>query len=982
MAIYLQCEEDKIRNLLIRAEMVLQEKGQCLSGYALDSSEEVRIQAEAVYKVLESIPLEELSSFLVESKEHHASYFWGDWSFYHSGIAEILQKIPLKLQVLAAYSLAMFGEMGLKGLLIPTKQDLLAGVWLYQEYDHGEAIIRSQELLEDAYDQNGMLLSFSCTALLMGKSFSEAVSDGCHFLKDYLCAIDLHWENQGVVGKIYRMLPGAESDAYENDAILQEDCEDDLDGESLNGVDESSREMAGSEMLTPIAQALQMGYQKDVHSSLAEIVKASGERKQTELFQMIEDALEQEKRLLVISEQGAKSALLAPFKTSVWSPLVWMDESDFGKAIQALLALSPKEPDFKDKILLKRYEENQKKWNRYLEMLESETVAGLSLISLLEAAAETPESRFSLVLGAPEKQVVFGTDFRPQFAAYIKAWKDCCYTAPDGSVCLDFTSLSTEEVEQLKEMLGASEVVITRFLEKLNEYGYSVHKIYQAESGESQKEYFKSVMRINDFMLICADLLEGMEAEELPEATSEEEQAAEAYREYLQYRKIAEKLGDRLQISGFAGCDAEQLETLKAIAERMLRMGLDRVTIPIPRQLVRDSIDLERNLREYQIYTDAESLQCRSGNQKNTALKAICEALTQPELFQKFADAKTYPALYDFFGEGAAKNAYLFWLEQEWMRCYTAVTADSSLSEETQQLLREMSAVFWQIGHESDSAKKQSGEQQSAFFRQMLAQAVELFYEYYTPFHEMEKEIFAFLHLSYSVFDNQFPERMLMEFILDWKELLERDGKYDHYVHESAAIERSYLHELVEQISEQDLTPEEAQEEFDHFWLQEAAVFWTEQKGFDAVDYEMSAESLKKCEKQVQALKQQERYGQILAKRQQLIRDYQDAGMDLENWEREDGFERLSDDVETVFSIYPVWLLSPDRAVFLAQIPDLTWEHVVIADGERISWSQILPALEGADKITIFTPEEMLAEAKDEQESIGSRGIRMQFPVR
>lgn len=981
MAIYLQCEENIIRNLLIRAEMVLQEKGQGLSGYASDSSEEVRSQAEAVYKVLESIPMEELSSFLVESEEQHASYFWGDWSFYHSGIAEILQKIPLKLQVLAAYSLAMFEEIGLKGLLIPTKKDLLAGVWLYQEYDHGESIIRSQELLEDAYDQNGMLLSFSCTALLMGKSFSEAVSDGCHFLKDYLCAIDLHWENQDVIGKIYRMLPDVEQNAYENSAILQANYEDDAEGERLDDAGECKREMTGSEMLTPIAQALQTGYQKDVHQSLAEIVKVSDEQKQTEILQMIEDALEQGKRLLVVSKQGADSTVLAPLKTGAWSSLFWMDESDFGKSIQELVVISPKEQDFKDKILLKRYEENQRKWNRYLEMLESETVAGMSLISLLEAAAEIPESRFSLVLGAPEKQVVFGTDFRPQFAAYIKAWKDCCYTAPDESVCLDLTSLSAEEVEQLREMLGASEVVITRFLEKLNEYGYSIHKIYQAESGESQKEYFKSVMRVNDFMLICADLLEGMEAEELPEATSEEEQAAEAYREYLQYRKIAEKLGDRLQLSGFASCDTEQLEGLKAIAERMLRMGLDRVTIPIPRQLVRDSIDLERNLREYQIYTDSESLQCRSGNQKNTALKAICEALTQPELFQKFANAKTYPALYEFFGEGAAKNAYLFWLEQEWMRCYTVVTADSSLSEETQQLLREMAAVFWQVGHESESVKKQSSVQQTSFFRQMLAQAVELFYEYYTPFHEMEKETFAFLHLSYSVFDQQFPERMLMEFILDWKKLLERDGKYDHYVHESAAIERSYLYELVKQISKQALTPEEAQEEFDYFWLQEAAIFWTEEKGFDAVDYEMSAESLRKCEKQVQTLKQQEKYGQILANRQQLIRDYQDVGMDLDSWENGDCFELLSDYAETVFSIYPVWILSPDRAVFLAQIPDLAWEHVMIVDGESIPWAQILPALEGADKITIFTPEEMLAEAEDEQESIGSRAIRMQFPV-
>ena len=109
------------------------------------------------------------------------------------------------------------------------------------------------------------------------------------------------------------------------------------------------------------------------------------------------------------------------------------------------------------------------------------------------------------------------------------------------------------------------------------------------------------------------------------------------------------------------------------------------------------------------------------------------------------------------------EHGYLFWLQRELVRYYMEVMSDANVEAETREILNGMMGCI---------------VNRTAFNTQqtmLLNQAVELFSDYYTPFHDMEKEIFGFLNLSYQSFDHKFPDRMLMEFILDWKELLEMD---------------------------------------------------------------------------------------------------------------------------------------------------------------------------------------------------------------
>lgn len=947
MAIYLQCKEEKIRNLLVRTEMVLYENKKSLNGYVSGLSENVRKQVEAIYTVISSMPVEELVSGSGDSE-----VIVGDWFPYDPAAAESIRRSPEKLQALAAYSLGMFHETRLHGLLIPAKSDLLVGVWLYKDYDYGEPIIRSQELIDEAYDKGGMMLPFSCTAMLLGKSFSEAVSIGCRLLKDYIYAVDLNLENKDVFGSIYRTF---EKNPGENG----------LEGELLS----SGYECETAE-INPIAEAFRTGYEEEIHGDSVGIMKVSGERKTDFLLENIYEYLKNGKTLLIVSRQGTDPQISETLKKDGFDHFVWLEknqegisesredgnfsEAIFNEAIRVLRSLPPKESNKKVKLLQRRCEENQNKLNQYLEMLESETVEGITLISLLETASETEDSQFSSSFGNAEKKIVFGSDLRRLFADYIKAWKECCYIAPDDEVCFDLTELTQDEISQLKEMADTSEVVITRFLEKLNEYGYAVHKIYRPDGRESQKEYFKSVMHINDFMLACTDLLNGLDAYELPKATSEELQAVDEYGHYIQYRKIYEAAGNTVDLSKIAVIEDENLKKLEEITNRLLKSDLDSVSIPIPRQMVRDSMDLEKMLRDNNVYTSAESLKCKAGADKNTTLKAVCEALTQPELIRRFAEDHTYTDVYDFFGANHLEHGYLFWLQRELVRYYMEVMSDANVEAETREILNGMMGCI---------------VNRTAFNTQqtmLLNQAVELFSDYYTPFHDMEKEIFGFLNLSYQSFDHKFPDRMLMEFILDWKELLEMDQQYDNYTHESAAMERHYLSDIVNQIRKLGLSPEEAQEEFDHFWIREAAAFWVEQLGFDYMDYEMTTAGLKNCEKQLQAEERVQLYNSLLAERQKRI---DECG------------EYTGQISEILLSIYPVFVVKPDTAAEITEAPGVFFDHMIIADGDTIPFYHILRSIEKTEALTILTPEEMIGEVEDENESVGHRALRMGFPV-
>ncbi|MDD7389427.1 MAG: hypothetical protein PUG60_07190 [Lachnospiraceae bacterium] len=979
MAIYLQCREEILRDLLVRTEMVLYEGKGSLDGYASGLSENVRRQAEAVYTVV--------GSMITGDDEQDGEMIIGEWFPYDAAAVVNMKKIPGRLQAPAAYCLAVFHEAGLHGLLIPAKGDLLVGVWLYRDYDYDQPIIRSQELLEDAYDKGGMLLAFSCTAMLMKKTFSEAVNDGCRILKDYTCAVDMNLENRDVPGSIYRIFE-------------KEECREEIiSGTGMKSVETDS----SKEEENWILQAFRDGYQEEkvktapaaadmaccpfsgafspvlsaVIASPLGLVSTSEKQKNEILTGLMETYLANRKKLLVVSGRELNDRAFEQLRKDGFDRFIWHGEADetIDTYAVSLNGSASREISRKMSLLQKRYEENSNKLNRYLEILESGTVEDMTLISLLEKASDTEDSRFHAVFSNTEKKTVFGTDLRRLFGPYVQAWRDCCYMLPDGSVGFDLTSYSQDEIAQLKEMLCASEVVITRFLEKLNEYGYAVKKIYQPDGGESRKEYFKTVMAINDFMIACVDLQNAADADELPEATPEEEQEVKDYQEYLCYREIHEAAGNMVDFSQAASMDGEAVEKLQEITERLTKSGLDTVSIPIPRQMVKDSQELEELLRSHNIYTSQESLKCRAGAGKNTVLKALCGAFARPELIKKYAGGSPFEEVFAFWKDCASGEGYLFWLQKELVKYYTAFRACSGIEKETKALIDGMMDCM------TDPEKKMTDSQQ-----QLLDQAVELFTDYYTPFHEMEKEIFGFLNLSYKEFDRIFPERMLMEFILEWKEMLETDRQYENYIHESAALERHDLNRIMEQIKTYGMTPEEAEEEFNRFWIRGAAVYWSEQLGFDYVDYEMTSESLKNSENQLLSVKNTELFNRLLEERKKIIQEHPELIS-----EKEAAAELFNRDADLFLSLYPVIMIKPQAAadinaaeICAAEIGAVSgsvFDRLILADGEAVPFSQVTGLIGKTERLTILSPKEMLREEADDRESAAHKALRMGIPV-
>lgn len=981
MAIYLQCREEILRDLLVRTEMVLYEGNGSLDGYDSGLSENVRRQVEAIYTVV--------GSMIPEEEDRDREMIVGEWFPYDASAAGSIRKIPGKLQAPAAYSLALFHEAGLHGLLIPATGDLLVGVWLYRDYDYDQAIIRSQELLEDAYDKGGMLLAFSCTSMLLEKTFSEAVNDGCRILKDYICAVDMNLENQDVPGSIYRI--------FEKEACREEyDSENDSDNDSEAGsevTEESAENVSSKEEGSWLLQAFRDGYQKEkaqppltppdmtmypasgelfsmlsaICTSSLGVVKASGRRKTDILTELMEICLANRKKLLVVSNRETDDRAFEQLRKDGFDLFIWHGEAaaEFDTSVRSLNDTAPREISRKMELLQKRYEENRDKLDHYLEILESGTVEDMTLIGLLEKASETAESRFQVIFGNVEKKTVFGTDLRTLFGEYVQAWRDCCYLSPDGNVCFDLASFTKDEIDRMKEMVCASEVVITRFLEKLNEYGYAVKKIYHPDGGESRKEYFRTVMAIDDFMIACADLQNAAGADELPEATPEEEEAVKDYRGYLRYREIREAAGNMVSFSPASDMDDGTVEKLREITGRLLKSGLDTVSIPIPRQMVKDSLELEKLLRDRKIYTSQESLKCRAGIGKNTVLKALCEAFAQPELIKKYAGEDTFKDVFEFWKNHASEHGYLFWLQQELVKYYMNLRSCAGMGEETGALIDGIMDCM-----------VNPGKNVTAGQQKLLNQALELFTDYYTPFHEMEKEIFGFLNLSYKAFDRMFPDRMLMEFILEWKELLEADRQYETYIHESAAMERHDLGRIVEQIKTYGLPPEEAEEEFDRFWIRGAAAYWSEQLGFDYMDYEMTSESLKNLEKQLFSVKKVKMFNLLLEERKKILQEHTELIS-----QKETASEILNRDTELFQSIYPVVMVKPETAAEICEVLGIAFERVILADGEAIPFAQVTGIIGKAENLTIISPAEMLREEADDRESAAHKALRMNIPV-
>ena len=918
MSIYFECNRDQLDHCMLRAETALYETGKAINGYQSGLAHDVYKQMEALY-----MEAKEMRPGLSTSKQ-----FSGDWSFVDHIAYQAVMAMPERVKGFSALYTALLYQAGLHPVFIPCKEDILVGAWLYEDYDYQTSIIRSEEFLEESYDKGGMLLLVSVVSMALDKSFSETLTDGCKSLINYICAVDIVLENKELSASM--ILESFSDDTYDEEEFVSAHvCDDEAYKDCVEILRKSDESFSDEELRLIVSNENCRALIKGEKSKLDSLRYSHMDKDRALAYagDEILNNLRDNTHLFVLSDSYLKNQLYENLKKNGLDAFVLdlNNKEQEEEKLQTILSLQPMELSRRQKMAKRLYDENKKKCDHYMELLESDTIPGLTLISLLEEASEVESSKLKMPLGTTERQVIFSSDHRSVFERFC-------------SVCLDLTSFSDEEISRLREMLMISETVANNFLLKFYDFSVAVSMTYNEMPEISQKEFSKNLMAVNDFCIACLDYKVSLGYDELPQATEAELLLCDSYKDYVKYRNILATVDDGINLAAFKVLSAEDCEKLKNLSESLLRFELESIGTMVPRAVTKACQELEDILKYYKVIEEKDSIKGKNAGSRYERIISICNALKEPELIKRNADDPSkLGLLYQFFADTASKDPFILNLQNEIVMHYKYINDLENISDSCREIVNDlMRAVTKDI---SLLTHAQSD---------LLLLSDELLNEYYTPFHAMEKEIFEFVGLSYKLVDQAFPDKTLLDFILDWKNMFEENQEYDIYQHENAAILRSCLGDIYKQIKDDHMSPEEAKEAFNNFWLLGAVSYWTEKLGFDYSDYELTTQSLKGYENTRKEVEKIHCFNEL-----------------LEMYQNKQERQGLT-----------VFLAGIDEANAFLRNHGRKVEKLLITDPESLNWTCVLLPMVYAKEVEFLLPE-TLSGSEADMESAALRFVTM-----
>ncbi|MCI6732706.1 MAG: hypothetical protein MR487_10365 [Lachnospiraceae bacterium] len=505
---------------------------------------------------------------------------------------------------------------------------------------------------------------------------------------------------------------------------------------------------------------------------------------------------------------------------------------ELAEAIVRFLKADPYEMDSRCEFRMRRYKDALDQRKGFLKKLNEEVLGGVTLADIMKNADRKGESRLKANCSPEEAEILFSDQSRFILERYAQAWDNCRYRTPDGRVCFDLTMFSVDRLKTFFDLLRSADCLYAEFCRQADQFGKKVCFHEQYHTADNRRTYLKQIMMVCELLLEYGIFRETAVSAELPEATVFEKKDVDEYRLYRQCRNAASAAAEVLKLDVLKETDSVIRKELINLAESVLNAGLDSIHIPISRDLTENSRKLQEKLQEYGILAEEKILKLQIGTGKNQQLKKICQGLVQySSLDYNWCDERK-EMIFNLFGDMVSENGYLFGIQIKIAGLQYMLMKEEGLSAGTRELINWLTDVVGRC--EGDSQ-----------LNELLQAAEKLYSESYLPFHDMEKEIFRFLDLSYVEFDEKYTDRMLIDFIREWLHMLEEGSVMQECRQAYTALLRNCFGQIMKQIRELEMSPSEAVEEFDKLWYHNNSEKWVKVKEFDRKAFDMNLDTIR-----------------------------------------------------------------------------------------------------------------------------------------
>lgn len=971
MKIRFQCENDIFTPLLAKVKLSVADKGLALCGYQgnfnISEADSVYRQMEAVYTALQGEDLPE-----------------GRWDNSIAEIEEVFAGEELLLTPsleaggvldIASYSCALLLEAELNPVLIFGENNIAVGVWLYDNYDMEECEIRNPEFAQEAYDEGGSMLAIDCGYLTQHRRFSDAVEAGCAIVKNFVFAEDIALGNSDLEESPVILKEGIPVYRFEDDGTcpyfnkllhLYTDVSSDEDMAAsimsdevqhkrwascfMEGVGELNLEETKQEYplahLISLEQQIQETADRMSRSQLLLVQAGKGERESLAADTILQN-LQIHKKTLVLS--SGSSAICAAFAdTGLTRFMLTQDQLlDVQHLKEMMDARNGEEPHVlhtrRMAVQQQRYQDASRAVKNYNRMLDEMTGCGKTLRELFTRWHSIQNCPVKIEITREQAQDVSALEMVKQ---YTQAVCHCQQVDEDGTIYLDFSRFTPQEITELTQLLRACEEPFDELIQLMTKLGTDIGR--EREENESAKSYMETMEKCVDMIHDCVELLDYHHyPEDIPTPTAQEIAQKEAYDYYIAKNEAISFLNsyweiESLQLSDetvknlILKCEIAQEELGQGILKnRACEVALQDIEAALSSAAKSDKIF--KRLRKEQIHQICSNLQ------------------TYFQLPSSSTDAAIYSDMSELFQKNIKEDAVLF---SSQMRLVRILKDFEEQQKSSDMFLENLRSCIQNCTGESDL---------DAVVHQWYELAEDVLGRL-DAYSEAVKSVFRYLKISYREFAKKHPEDTMMKFIDDWEELLMEDKVYEEYQQAKMILLRNHLGSIQEQFSHMQETSAVLYAGFEKAWYQINLKLY--QQNFDLQDYSMNLSSCEKLCSQLYANEIRQLENELL---ENVHRAYEEMDTELASEELSEIFKEAG---YLLQEYYPVMFMTPNKALSLLRDTDIEYDQVIICDAEVIPYYQILYLSTKGHTLVMISEE-----SEPPKHSVAWQAKHMGFPV-
>lgn len=910
MAIQFQCESKSFAAAFARTKVILAKQEKQLCGYEQETGSSVYEQMEAVYKALsefksgmKSAQANQTSQVSYLSAAEREKLFSDEERILLAASLESseIHACPRGMDF-AVYCCALLLKAKLHPVMIFSEDRVAVGVWIYADYNMGEARISGSEFAEEAYDAGGMLLPLDCAYLMENAAFSEAVAAGCQVVNDFVFADDIVLENEDLnepaiiladsEGNL-DVLPDFEDDgtcSYFQELLFLYDQAANMDPaaasilgdavrhqqwasaffgefdlpETVKGLEKLDMSQAAMDSLvtdrlgtgsgsaepnlveameqTPLL-LIKMEDELGAENELREEdeLKTEDEWQESVAEDIVYQGLMQEKKTLILSSRERLNKIENLFSQEKLSAsMLNLDKITSSSELYTILENRCQE---KEKPKDKRIEAKKRRWGEIAEKLENYN-------KVLGEPTDCGKTLGELLDGweavknyeidiAISPDRKWNAEILELIRSYVDAQEKCYQRDKDGDVYLNFAALTPPQKDKLVQLLHACEKPAGALYEAVEKFGQKIGR--KRGQDETARSYLQAITGCAELLEGCLSLLELLKMPEyIPEPQEGDKEERKAYDDYIKRQHNLKILSQYINISELRSMDEEEREQLFAACSEVQNERNNYSLIKSRAYKV--ALKKIREILEQLLKPEVDPGHLDSKNW-NSICEGILEYSTYNSIEEKPAGAEAareqiFQEMTDLLGSYVHSSSYLF--------TYQRMLVQNLLEMEEAEMIP--LSLVKKLAECILSASKQM---EPGHERKRLYEDARRLISYSDSYSEALKEVFRFLKLDYHTFLKSYENESMMSFVMTWEQLLEDEKVYDEFHKVKTNLLRSQLGSVLEQFAEKNLTPEMMVQAFEKAWYHHNLAFYVEEKHFDLQDYSMNLVSFDKIEEQL-----------------------------------------------------------------------------------------------------------------------------------